>query len=201
MDAPMVFPLDPELVEVLREAEKQLDLGDGFFGRLDEYDDWTLVIVSGTLIDTKIHRLLVSALAPGGASEEVDRFLWKEMQARKRREFAARLGLLSESDVRLASFIAQVRNYAAHDFKAINGFSIPRYFERLDPKEREKLAMDVFPSEAGAASVDRDNWHPFGRPYLVVRVKLLIAGISKRESLETQKKLNEDFVRIVGDRT
>jgi hypothetical protein len=172
------------LREALADAEKRMNLGDGFFDRLDRLDDWTLIIVSATLIDAAIHRLLVAGLKKGRVKAGLDDFLWDSLDASRRRRLAINLGLLSEENGRLAEQIAEIRNYAAHRLEGVAGFSVPAYFEKLKQERRKKLAVAFFPLDVGGSGFEPSSWNKLGRAYVALLVRMLVAGLSISENLE-----------------
>jgi energy-converting hydrogenase A subunit M len=107
------------LADEIPKLEEALGVEDGFFSKLSEEDDWSMIIKLHSLIEAAISELLAKRLKKDIL---VDAFSNMELSNKKsgKMAFVKALDLLDEPERRYISSLSELRNKLVHNVQNVN---------------------------------------------------------------------------------
>ena len=121
------------LAEEVPKLEKALGIEIGFFDKLSDEDDWSLIIKLHSLIEAAISELLARRLEK---TSLIDTFSNMELSNKKsgKMAFVKALGLLDEPERRYVSALSELRNKLVHNIKNVN-YQMHEEVEKMDSQQ------------------------------------------------------------------
>lgn len=125
------------LEDEIPELEKALGVERGFFNKLSEEDDWSMIIKLHSLIEAAISELLAKRL---NKDVLIDAFSNMELSNKKsgKMAFVKALNLLEEPERRYISSLSELRNRLVHNVKNVN-YKMHEEIEKMDSQQFKKF--------------------------------------------------------------
>ncbi len=121
------------LADEIPKLEKALGVDEGFFNKLSEEDDWSLIIKLHSLIEAAVSDLLVKRLQKNVLIDALSNMELSNKKSGKM-AFVKALGLLGEHERRYISSLSELRNRLVHNIKNVN-YQMHEVVEKMDSQQ------------------------------------------------------------------
>jgi len=193
------FPKD--LLDRIRDLEKEVGITPGFFHGLIKEDDWSFIIKLHSLFEAAVSHLLIKALQKDELKEIIPSLELSNTQSGKL-AFARSLKLLDKEETTYIKKLSELRNKLVHNVANVN-FNLEGYVNKLDTQQLKSFIKSFGFStkkeiELKDQKISRDQFIK-GNPKLAIWLGALecfdvIYDVKK--NIELKAKLDEELVKF-----